>query len=181
MKHICIFTSSHSDVDEVYIKAAEELGAALGKNGFSMIFGGTNSGLMSITASAVQQHGGQVIAVMLKDTESEGTVYQAADEIVYCSSIRERKRIMEERSDGFICFPGGLGTLDELAEVLTLKQKSYISKPIVILNISGYYNPLLLQFEKAYEEHFIRKSDCELYYVAATVEDALKYLKQLDC
>ena len=103
---------------------------------------------------------------------------ETADEMIVTDGMRDRKAVMEERADGFIAMPGGFGTMEELLEIITLKQLRYHSKPIVILDVDGYYDPLLALFERMFEEGFAKRKFAELYYVTKDVEDAVRHVAE---
>jgi uncharacterized protein (TIGR00730 family) len=105
-----------------------------------------------------------------------GVVYETCDELIVTKSLRERKAIMDERSDAFIALPGGFGTIEELLEIITLKQLKYHNRPVVILNVNGYFDALLEQFRHIMNQRFAKPESSLLYYVTADVEDALEYI-----
>ena len=134
-------------------------------------------GLMGETAKGIHQESGKVIGVIPEVLNKPGIVYSLCDELVVTETLRERKAIMDERSAGFIALPGGFGTLEELLEIITLKQLQYHNKPIVILNIQGFYDGLIEVFEKIIELKFA-KNDCrQLYFVTEDVGEALDYIE----
>src|SRR5690606_1559013 len=106
------------------------------------------------TARAVHENNGKVVGIVPEALNVSGIVYERCDEFIVTTGIRERKAIMDERSDAFIALPGGFGTLEELLEIITLKQLEYHNKPIVILNVNNYYDDILKQFDKIFNENF---------------------------
>lgn len=176
-KAICVFCSSSSAVDGIYNEAAAELGAGLAARRWKLVYGGTDIGLMGVVARAVHAGGGQVIGVIPEVLRDRGIGYMTADEHIVTRDMRERKAVMGDRSDAFLTMPGGFGTLEELAEVITLKQLQYHSKPIVLLNTGGFYDPLISLFEHFYTHKFAKPGNRALYHVAADVDAALSYIE----
>ncbi|NLG51002.1 MAG: TIGR00730 family Rossman fold protein [Chloroflexi bacterium] len=174
---ICVYCSSSSRVDEAYFEIARELGQMLAAGGHTLIYGGANIGLMGTLASAVKEAGGQVVGVIPCALRDYGLVYEGSDEIIVTETMAERKAIMERRAEAFIALPGGFGTLEELLEVLTLRQLRYLDYPIVVLNANGFYDVLLAHFERLYDEQFANPGFRQLYYVALDAADAMRYLE----
>jgi uncharacterized protein (TIGR00730 family) len=175
-KTICVYSSSSNSIDPEYFKVARELGKAIAVNNDTLLFGGGMRGLMGATATAAHQNGGSVIGVIPEMLNVKGVVYEFCDELIITEDMRKRKSIMDSRSDAFIALPGGFGTYEELLEIITLKQLKYHNKPIVILNVNGYYDLLLKQFEAAISGHFAKEESRLLYYVTEDVNDALNYI-----
>lgn len=177
-RSICVFSSSSDEISDIFFKAAEELGKAIAEKNFTLVYGGGNNGLMGALALSVHKHKGKVIGVIPEYLKSKGYAYSPADELIVTKDLRERKTFMEDRSDAFLTLPGGFGTLEELAEVLALKQLKQHTKPIVILNINGFYDQLLLFFEEIYKGRFTSEKNRKLYHVATDIEGAFKYLEE---
>ncbi len=175
-KVICVYSSSSCTIDKVYFEAAEALGKEIALRRDAMIYGAGMTGLMGATASAVHKHGGRVIGVIPEALNVKGIVYETCDELIVTEGMRERKGIMDARADAFIALPGGYGTLEELLEIITLKQLRYHNKPIVILNIQGFYDKLLAQFEEIIEGNFAKAECMEFYHVTSSVKEALDYI-----
>jgi uncharacterized protein (TIGR00730 family) len=156
---------------------ARDLGERMAKGGHGLVFGGGRVGLMGELARTVHQHGGNVfgvIPVSLRDLE---LAYEEADELVITDTLRQRKQRMEDEADGFIALPGGVGTFEEMLEILALKQLRMHRKPIVWLNSRGYYDLILEQFERCVAQRFMKPSFLRLYHVASDAADALHYLE----
>lgn len=175
-KVICVYSSSSCAIDKVYFQAAEELGKEIALRKDALIYGGGMTGLMGSTAMSVHQYGGRVIGVIPEALNVKGIVYETCDELVITRGMRERKGMMDERSDAFIALPGGYGTLEELLEIITLKQLRYHNKPVVILNINDFYSRLIEQFEEIIQGNFAKPECKKLYYVSSSVKDALDYI-----
>lgn len=175
-KVICVYSSSSCAIDQIYFDAAEELGKEIAVRADALLYGGGMTGLMGASARAVHQHGGKVIGIIPEALNVKGIVYETCDELVITKGLRERKGIMDTRSDAFIALPGGYGTLEELLEIITLKQLQYHNKPVVILNINGFYSKLIEQFEEVIQGSFAKPESKQLYLVAASVKEALDYI-----
>jgi hypothetical protein len=134
-------------------------------------------GLMGALAKAAQQHGGKVIGVIPNFIASRGLAYQPADELIITNDMRQRKATMEARSDAFLALPGGFGTLEEMLEIITLKQLQQHVKPVVFLNRAGYYDPLAAVFEHMYKHRFAKPDYRHMYAFADSVAVALDYLE----
>ncbi|NLT94299.1 MAG: TIGR00730 family Rossman fold protein [Clostridia bacterium] len=176
-KFICVFSSSSSVLDRQYFEAAQELGTKMARRGFGLIFGGGVVGLMGQTARAVHESNGRVVGVIPEALNEKGIVYERCDELIVTKGLRERKAIMDERAFAFIALPGGFGTLEELLEIITLKQLRCHNKPIVILNVNGFYNGLIQVFENIIEQRFAKVTSRDLYHVAENVDEALSYIE----
>lgn len=175
-KVICVYSSSSCKISQPYFEVAEELGKAIALRGDALLYGGGLIGLMGASAKAVHQHHGKVIGVIPKALNIEGVVYGNCDELIVTEGLRERKAIMDARFDAFIALPGGFGTLEEILEIITLKQLKYHTKPIVILNVDGFYDRLLTQFEEIIEQKFAKPESKGLYYVTTDPNKALEYI-----
>jgi cytokinin riboside 5'-monophosphate phosphoribohydrolase len=175
-KTICVFCSSSNTVAPEFFVAANELGEQIAKRGYKLVFGGTNVGLMGEIARAVHRHGGHVIGIMPKAFSAQNIAYTPADELIITADLRERKAAMEARADAFITMPGGFGTLEEVLEILTLKQLQFHNKPVVLLNTVGFYDHLVQFFQRLGEEHFIKAVATPLYHVAPDAIAALDYI-----
>jgi uncharacterized protein (TIGR00730 family) len=176
MKNICVYASSSDAVAPVYMAAAERLGMLIAQRGATLIFGAGRVGLMGAAARGAQSAGGRIVGVIPEKLVHKDIAFVEADELVVTQTMRERKGIMETRADAFIALPGGIGTLEELLEVLVLKQLRYHTKPIVLINTQGFYHGLIELLERQITEQFARPTLRVLYHVAATPEDALDYL-----
>ena len=175
-RSICVFSSSSDVIDQGFFEVAAELGTAIARRGDIMVYGGCTVGLMGAVARAVHENKGNVIGVIPSFIESKGLGYDAADELIVTRDMRERKAVMETRSDAFIALPGGFGTLEEMFEIITLKQLQQHTKPIIFLNHAGFYDPLATLFEHMYEHRVAKAVYRNLYHFAPTVAEAFEYL-----
>ncbi len=176
-KVICVYSSSSSAISAEYFQVAAALGQAISRRGDTMLYGGGLNGLMGAVAKAVHQTGGRVVGVIPEALNVPGVVYENCDELIITQTLRERKAIMDQRSEAFIALPGGYGTLEELLEIITLKQLRHHQKPIVIINSNGFYDWLLKQFEQIISERFAKPESEQLYYTTDTVQGALDYIE----
>ena len=176
MKVICVYSSSSDAVPNHFFDTAEDLGKAIAKSGFNMVYGGGAIGLMGASARAVQKHGGKVTGIIPKFLNLPGVVYEQSDELVLTNNMHERKSIMANRADAFIALPGGFGTLEETLEMITLKQLGQHTKPIVMIDTAGFYQPLIHTFEQMYSLHFAKPVYRDLYHVAADSQEAMRYI-----
>jgi uncharacterized protein (TIGR00730 family) len=177
MMNICVFCSSSNLVDKKYFQEAENLGLAIGKAGDNLVYGGTNIGLMNQVAVSAKQAGAKVIGVVPKLISDYGISASFLDELIVTPDMAERKKILREKSDAFIALAGGFGTLEEVLEVITLKQLGYHNLPIAFINTDGFYDALKAQFELSYQESFAKIDYRNQYFFADSYEDALSYIK----
>jgi cytokinin riboside 5'-monophosphate phosphoribohydrolase len=175
---VCVFCASSDTVPELYRDAARSLGRALAKRGIALVYGGGNNGLMGELAEEMHANDGTITGVIPLALKDRGYAYEQADEIVVTDGLRERKAVMEARADGFIGLPGGFGTLEEMLEIVTLKQLGMHSKPIVFVNIDRFFDGLLDQFETGYRKGFISGECRGLYHVAGTIDEAVGFMAE---
>lgn len=176
MKNICVYCSSSKNIDKKYFDEARELGEKLAQNGFGLIYGGSSLGLMGEVAFSAQKAGAKVLGVVPEKIYNTDIDFPKEIELIVTDDMRERKKTMEIKSDAFIAMPGGFGTLEELSEIIVSKQLGYHFKPIVILNVDGYYDKLFELFDNFYKEKFAHGNCQEIFYEAKTVDDALQYI-----
>ncbi|MDQ0199121.1 LOG family protein [Neobacillus ginsengisoli] len=143
MKSICIFAGSSFGNDFEYVEKARELGKIMAENGFSIVYGGSKNGLMGEIANEVLSHDGEVVGIMPRGLIKGENVHSQLTKLIEVDTMHERKAKMSELADGYIALPGGLGTFEELFEVLCWAQIGIHHKPIGVLNVNGYYDPLL--------------------------------------
>jgi len=176
IRSVTVFCGSSDSVDGKYFAAAEELGAKLARRGWRLIYGGGGVGLMGSLARAVLAHGGEVTGIIPKALLELGVGDTGLTELVVTDGLRDRKAIMDERGDAFVALPGGLGTLEEVLEALTLKQLGYHRKPIAVLDLHGFFDPLWAQFQRGIDEGFIKPEFLDLWYPAPDIDALLRYL-----
>ena len=174
---LCVYCSSSNGLSDDWYNLAGDLGRQMTAAGYDLVYGGGNVGLMGALAESVKTGGGNVIGVIPEKLHRKGLSYAGCDELVVTRDLRERKAVMEARADAFIALPGGFGTLEEILEVLALKQLEYHNKPIVLINHDGYFNALQAQFETAYERRVIKRGHSRLYHFARTPAAALAHIQ----
>lgn len=177
LKNICVYCGSSPGVDPAYARAAEALGATLAAEGLGLVFGGGSCGLMGITARATLDGGGHVTGIIPGFLDEREVALQGGAEVHIVPDMHTRKQMMFEKADAFIALPGGIGTLEELAEQLTWIQLGRHQKPLLILDIRGFWRPLLSLFAHMRNEGFVREGYEVRYMVAEHVADAVPMLR----
>lgn len=173
---VCVFCGSRNGHDEDHSIAAHQLGAALAYRGWSLIYGGGNIGLMGTMARSALVAGGEVIGVIPRSLLEVEVGLRDATELIVTDTLRIRKAIMDERSDAFMALPGGFGTLEELLEVLTLRQLHFHNKPIIIVNLNNFFDPLINLFEHLHRAGYVEERQLKLFEVVESIDGALRYL-----
>ena len=175
IKAITIYASASSRISSVYFEAAAKLGKLLAEKSVSCINGGGINGLMAAVSNAVMENGGHVCGVVPQFMLDRGWIHPALQEVIITPDMHSRKQTMADRADACIALPGGVGTMEELLEIITWKNLGLYPKPIVILNVNDYYNPLLAMLERADREHFMH-SEKPVWNMANTPEGALELI-----
>ncbi len=173
---VTVYCSSSPRVADVYPAAAAALGKAIAQSGWTLIYGGNRIGSMGALADAARAAGGRVVGITPQVLVEKGIADQLCDELVVTDGMRDRKAAMEQRGDAFIALPGGLGTFEEIFEIIVGRLLGFHAKPIVLLNIAGYYAPLLAMIEHGIQEQFIKPVTHDLYFVTDQVDSAVAYL-----
>ena len=173
MTRICVFCGSSTGLRPTYTDAARELGTELARRGIGLVYGGGSVGLMGVIADAVLATGGEVIGVIPGGLASRELAHAGLTEQRVVGSMHERKATMASLADAFVALPGGLGTLEETLEMLTWVQLGIHDKPVVVLNVDGYFDGLLKMFATAVREGFLRREYFELLVFADTVTEVL--------
>ena len=176
IKNVCVYSASSTQIAPVYFQVAEELGRLLAEKHINLINGAGYRGLMGATSNAALAAGGTVTGIIPRFMVEQGWHHQGLTRLVETETIHERKQLMADLSDGVIALPGGCGTLEELLEIITWKQLGLYLKPIVILNVDGYYNPLIEMLQNAISENFMRKEHEAIWQVATTAQEAVECL-----
>lgn len=178
IKRIAVYCSSSDHIKKVFFDQAQGLGALMADNNIDLVYGGGRVGLMGAVARSLKSHQGHTIGVVPEALKIDGVVNTIDDELIITPDMHTRKAKMIALADGFIGLAGGFGTLEELLEVMTLKQLGYHQKPIVYLNTDGYYDHLLAMFEHIYAENFAKPEYRQLYHISESPEEAIEYLQQ---
>ena len=174
---VCVYSASSTKIASVYFEAAEKLGSLLAKQHIRLINGAGSIGLMRSVADAVLENGGEVTGVIPHFMVEQNWHHTGLTELIEVTSMHERKQKMANLSDGIIALPGGCVTLEELLEIITWKQLGLYLNPIIILNVNGFFDPLLEMLERAIEENFMRRQHGDIWKVARTPEEAVELLQ----
>jgi uncharacterized protein (TIGR00730 family) len=157
LNSLCVYCGANDGADPAYATAARALGRAMAVNGIGLVYGGGSIGLMGILARAVLAGGGKVTGIIPQFLRDREVMLKEATELVVTADMHERKRIMFERADAFVALPGGLGTLEEVVEIATWAQLERHAKPVLMVNISGFWDPLIALFRRMAEDGFLHK------------------------
>ena len=179
---IAVYGAASSLIDESYKKATKELGEKIVERGHGVVFGGGANGIMGATAKGVYEKGGYLLGVVpqfFHDANAEISFKHCTD-YIYTNTMRDRKQEMEENSDAFIIAPGGIGTLDEFFEILTLKQLGRHNKAIAIYNLNGFYDLFAESLHRMVKERFITDDCAELVEVFTDADQMLDYIENYD-
>lgn len=171
--YITVYSASSGQVGESYCRAARELGQCIAQRGHVLVNGAGRTGLMAAAAEACMDAGGETVGVIPQFMVDLGWQHTGMSRLVVTEDMHSRKETMAQMSDACVALPGGVGTLEELLEIITWKQLGLYVKPIVILNVGGYYDALLQQLHRAVEEQFMRREHQEIWQVAHTPEEAV--------
>jgi len=173
--NICVFLSA-ADLHERYTRPAREFAELLGKGGHTLVWGGSDVGLMKVVADGVQEAGGRLLGVSVEFLAAKAR--PDADEMVVARDLAERKALLLEKADAVVIMVGGTGTLDEATDILELKKHGHTTKPIVLLNTAGFYDGLKEQFRRMEDEGFLPVPLTELVFFAEEPVGALAYLEE---
>ncbi|MBM3177314.1 MAG: TIGR00730 family Rossman fold protein [Bacteroidetes bacterium] len=176
--NICVFCGSSDGVGTAYLEAAKELGRLMAENGHRLIYGGADIGLMGSIADAVLDGGGEVTGIIPSFLFDKEIAHRKISQLMVVGSMHERKKRMAELADAFVALPGGWGTLEELAEILTWKQLHLISKPALVLNTQGFFNSLLDFMKHSSQEGFLQEDNLKQILVAGSPAEVLTLLQK---
>lgn len=171
-----MYSASSTKIDRAYFDAAEKLGKILAERKINLINGAGCLGLMCAISDATLQAGGTVTGVIPHFMVEQDWHHKGLTQLIETETMHERKQIMADMSDGVIALPGGCGTLEELLEIITWKQLGLYLKPVIILNINHFYDPLLEMLNQAIEQNFMRREHGAIWHVAETPEEAVNLL-----
>ena len=175
---ICIYCASSAKIDEVYFDATERLAKILVNSKVQVIYGGGGHGLMGKLADTVLAQGGQIKGIMPQFMNEVEWAHKKVTDFEFTNTMHERKAKFLENIDALIALPGGTGTLEELLEAITLKRLGQFTKPIIILNTNGYYDPLILMLERCVEEKFLRPIHAEMWTFVHQPEEVMSAINQ---
>lgn len=166
-----VFLASKRGNDDIYENIIRELGCWIGKNGHELVYGGTHTGLMGILSESVRENGGRIIGVGVKVPKIESVIRNDLDVLYMCDDMFSRKKKMMELADIFVVFPGSFGTLDELTDVLSALKLKQMNKPVYIMNVNGFYEPLRTLFDSMITAGFIDKETMEnVHFISEAAE-----------
>ena len=174
--NICVFSSSSNAISDVYFNEAKKLGELIGKEGHTLINGGANVGLMETVTVSAGNAGAKTIGIIPERLTVRSLASDNSHKVIITKDMQERKAKMRDISDAFIALPGGFGTLEEILEVITLRQLSYHTKPIVFINTNNFFEHLFKQFEISYHEMFAKEIYKKLYFVTKSAKEAIEYI-----
>jgi len=175
---ICVYCASSAKIDEIYFEATERLAKILVNSGVQVIYGGGGHGLMGKLADTVLAQGGQIKGIMPQFMNEVEWAHKKVTDFEFTNTMHERKAKFLENIDALIALPGGTGTLEELLEAITLKRLGQFTKPIIILNTNGYYDPLILMLERCVEEKFLRPIHAEMWTFVHQPEEVMPAINQ---
>jgi len=176
--NITVYLGSRSGNREIYKETVKELGAYIGDHGHTLVYGGSSMGLMGALADAVLEHGGKVIGVEPVFFIEAEAQHDQITELIVTKDMQERKAKMIELGDAFIAFPGGIGTLDEISEIMTMHNLNHTKCPCIFLNINGFYEPMKAMLRHMAEEGFVNPAMKERISFADTIEELDVLLKR---
>lgn len=177
---ISIFAASSSKIPSEYFSVAAELGKLIALSGNELVFGGGGIGLMGAIADSAMNNGGRAIGVIPRFMVNNGWGHSSINETIVTADMNSRKKKIFEISDAVIALPGGVGTLEELTEAITLKQLGLFKGPIVILNTEGFYNKLLGYFDQLIDQNFMRPQHRDIWEVASAPQEAIRLVTEYD-
>lgn len=173
---VTVYASSSDRIPAHYTAVAEALGAGIAARGWDLVWGGGRHGLMGACSRGARARGGRTFGVILQQFVDKNVHCEQAHEMATVHDMRMRKRGLDEGGDAFVALPGGLGTLEELLEILSFKQLGFHRKPVVVLDVGGYWQPLLQMLDRAFDEGFVQPHFRGLWTVATTAEQALEQI-----
>ena len=180
LERVCVFAASSDAAVPVFGEVAGQLGRLMGRAGMTLVYGAGKVGLMGSVARGIHEAGGRVVGVIPVKLNVDALTYRECDELIVTETMSERKAIMTERAEGFVVLPGGFGTLEELFEVLVLKQLGYHTKPIVFLNTGGAFDGLMGYFAEMVDLDLVKEDQCDLFMVAETPEAVMEALQRYE-
>ncbi len=177
IERVCVFCASSTKVDEAYINDANELGVILSENNITMNYGGGAVGLMGAIANSMLKNNGKITGIIPKFMVEVEWEHKGVRNMVHVDTMAERKRLLVDQVDAVIAMPGGTGTLEELFEVLSNKKLGLFTKPVILLNTKGFFNPIIEMLHKIIDENFMRKEHQELWTVVNKPEDVISAIE----
>ena len=176
--NICLYGAASDNIAKEYISLVENLGREMAKRGHGLVYGGGAGGLMGAAARGVRKENGNVIGIAPSFFNVDGILFEDCTEFIYTETMRERKALMEANADAFVAVPGGIGTFDELFEIMSLRQLSQHTKPIAIFNVNGYYDDIKNMLDKAVNEGFVTEKCKKIAPLFCNAKELLCYLEK---
>lgn len=174
---VTVFCASSAEVPTVYVDAAKELGTAIARHGWTLVYGGGSVGLMGATAHAAHAAGGSVIGIIPRRLVEQEKANEHCNELIVVDDMRQRKALLDSRCDAFITLPGGIGTLEEFFEMLVGRYLGFHDKPMILVNVNRFFDPVIELIEHGIEQNFIRPRTRELMFIADDVPAAVAHLR----
>ncbi len=173
--NICVYCGSSNGNNPKVLTAAREFGKQIAQNQHSLVYGGSSLGVMGTLADSVMENGGEVIGVIPENLFSKEVAHTEITQLITVADMHERKSRMADLADAFVAMPGGFGTMEELFEIITWNQIGIIDKPITLLNVQSFYDPLIQMVDQAVDTGFIKPNNRTILQVAETVEQCLEF------
>lgn len=178
LKSICVYCGSSFGHDTTYLDAARNLGRLIGEAGLSLVYGGGSVGLMGAVAKSALDHGAQVTGIIPEFLQQREVMLHEVSDLIVTRDMHERKKLMFQKSDAFVALPGGIGTLEEVVEMMTWAQLGQHHKPVLLANINGFWSPLLQLLDHMRKEAFIRPEQEVPYLMADDVDNVIPKLRE---
>ena len=178
-KYLCVYCGASERADPIYRQSAIDMGKLIGENELGLVYGGGRLGLMGLVADAVLHHGGRAVGFIPEHLDDREGAHHGLTELHIVDTMHTRKMRMSELADMFVILPGGFGTLDEMFEILTWKQLNLHQKPIVVVNINGYWDPLVGLINRVVDSHFAKDEHRHFVKIVTRVEDVIDVARGL--
>ena len=175
--NICIYGASSTEIDDIFIKETERLASVLAARGHNLVFGAGANGLMGAAARGFHAKGAKIYGVVPEFFNADGILFENCTELIRTKTMRERKQKMDDLSDAFIACPGGIGTYEELFEILTLKQLCQTRRPLVVYDINGYFKPFRTLLDHSVEQKFMPKATIRLLEFITDPEECAEFIE----
>ena len=176
--NICIYCGSSSGKNSAILSQAQKFGRLLAENGHNLVYGGSSLGVMGVIADSVMLHGGEVIGVIPENLFSKEVAHTGITRLITVKDMHQRKSHMAELADAFVAFPGGFGTMEELFEIITWNQIGILNKPVTLMNIDNFYDPLIRMIDHATDIGFIKEKNRHILQIAETLEECLQFCER---
>jgi cytokinin riboside 5'-monophosphate phosphoribohydrolase len=176
--NICIYCGSSPGKTKQILDFAQKFGRMMCDRNHNLVYGGSSLGVMGVLADSVMVNGGEVIGVIPENLFSKEVAHTGITRLITVRDMHQRKSHMAQLADAFVAFPGGFGTMEELFEIITWNQLGILNKPVTLMNVDGFYDPLIAMIDKATETGFIKPKNREILRVAETLEECMEFCEQ---